>query len=145
MLALEFTQSGSLSRTGSHFVLGTFLAVLLILGMLAMHGIHAGGTSSSQSTSGADALAKHGETSPVVAAPATVEMPAPAAAPCANCAGDDVPMAANCMAAVVLAVLLPRICMLRLSGQVRAGPSLPAKELAPLLAPSVTLLCINRC
>lgn len=146
MLALEFTQSGSRSRTGSHFVPGIFLAVLVILGMLAMHGIHAGGTSSNQSSSGADVLAMHGGTATVVAAATTVVPPPTPAASCANCVCDDLSMAVNCSAAVVLGLLLllPRFRTVRHSGLVRAGPQCRTPGLPPPSTPSLNVLCINR-
>lgn len=145
MLAPELTRSVSRSRTGSHFVRGLFLAVLVIFGMLAMHGIHAGESASNQSST-ADVLAMHGETAIMVAATATVDPPTTSAELCATCAGHDLTMAANCMAAVVLGLLalLPGLRIAKLPGLVRAGPQHRVLGLPLPSTPTLNFLCINR-
>lgn len=149
------TQSGSRFRTGSHFVLAVLLTGLVMFGMLAMHGISAGGAAALQSPT-ASASTKHVEAgtaqsagSPQAAAKAGHALgqpPAPAAAPCANCSTDDLSMAPNCGAAVVPGpVVLPMDRAPGSSQLVRARPTVLAGDFAAAPRPSLTLLCINRC
>ncbi|MEV8181242.1 hypothetical protein [Specibacter sp. NPDC078692] len=159
MEALTFTRSGSRSEAGSRFMLGGILALLMILGMLAMHGEHLGSSSSQSTTAhvlathvpGSYVPATHGaSTSAVVVFNHAVSGVAgsgdAAAHSCANCATDELSMVANCLAAVVLGflLLLPIMGEGRLLRRLRAGPQSHTMALPLPSTPSLQMLCINR-
>lgn len=153
MVAPIFMRGGSRSWTGSRLVLGGLLALTVIFGMLTMHslqlegpaGVH--GSPAGQSST-ADNLTTWGLRPPVVVAEMQHGQTVSAGMSCANCSPGDAAMAASCLAAVALALLLLLPRRHRVSQalpELRAGPRRDAMEPILRRAPSLKVLCINRC
>lgn len=152
MVSPLFSRRRGWSIAGPGVIVGGILACLVMLGMLAMHGVHMGAHSSQSSSfqsSTAATSSMHGQSTPASAIDDTVAHTGTGMAPaasCASCAPEQLSMAANCGAAVVLAflLLLPGMLLGRPWQPVRAGPLLPSLGLPLPSAPSLNVLCINR-
>ena len=171
MVAPIFARDGSRSWTGSRLVLCGLLALAVIFGILAMHGPHLGESHASDSGSAAqgahatqglsalqspesnqgttaDTLTMQGPIPPAVATAVHTGHAIDGGLSCAHCSSGELSMTLNCLLAVVLGLwlLLPRkVRTNSVLPQLRAGPRSVATGLIMRRAPSLNVLCINRC
>ena len=156
MEALALTRRETWSVAGSPLLRGSLIALMLILGLLAMHGVHRSAPAAFQATpfhatpfhgTTADSSSMHGTGTAVMSAAADTGAFIAPDAMCANCPSEAISMTVSCVAAVVLAflLLLPGILTGRLRQAPRAGPPPHVHGLPRPSTPSLNFLCINRC